>query len=102
MSNPIVPELHRQETEMSKSDVYSLNTEKGMLEHREDAQIPATITEEDENENETGNVGAAAYEKSKTMAEIVSVDRVLHVWTAWLIRYDAIDSRAKPSDLEED
>lgn len=56
---------------MSKSDVYSLNTEKGMLEHREDAVIPATIREEDENdENEHGNVGAAAYEKSKHMAEI--------------------------------
>lgn len=86
---------------MSKSDVYSLNTEKGMLEHREDAVIPATIREEDENdENEHGNVGAAAYEKSKHMAEIVSLDverRSVAVLTRFLS-----DPGTKPRHLAKD
>jgi hypothetical protein len=62
--------LYRQDTELSKSDFASINTEKGLVAHNENVQVPDTISEEDEDAE--GNVGIAAYEKSKQMAEIVS------------------------------
>lgn len=61
------PALYRQESEISKTDT-SIFTEKGVIAHHELVDVPDTITEEDED----GNVGRAAYEKSKTMEELVS------------------------------
>jgi hypothetical protein len=65
------PSLYRQESEISKSDLASIDTEKGLIAHTEEVQVPNTIVEEDEDEG--GNVGVAAYEQSKQMAEIVGV-----------------------------
>ncbi|KAJ9103387.1 hypothetical protein QFC19_004486 [Naganishia cerealis] len=50
---------------MSKTDS-SIMTEKGVLAHHELLAVPETISEEDED----GNVGRAAYEKSKHMEEL--------------------------------
>lgn len=61
------PALYRQESEISKTDT-SIFTEKGVIGHHELVDVPDTITEEDEG----GNVGSAAYEKSKHMEELVS------------------------------
>lgn len=54
---------------MSKTDA-SIFTEKGAVAHHELLAVPETITEGDE--DESGNVGLAAYEKSKHMEELVS------------------------------
>ncbi|GHJ84788.1 hypothetical protein NliqN6_1190 [Naganishia liquefaciens] len=59
------PALYRQESEISKTDT-SIFTEKGVVGHHELVDVPDTITEEDEG----GNVGSAAYEKSKHMEEL--------------------------------
>lgn len=55
---------------MSKSDIGTLDQEKGGYDHRERLDVPGTIAEDDEDTG--GNVGTAEYEKSKHMAEIVS------------------------------
>jgi hypothetical protein len=65
------PELYRQETDFSKSDLETIDHEKGISAHRENINVPHAIPEGDEDED--GNVGQAAYERSKHMAEIVSV-----------------------------
>jgi hypothetical protein len=70
-SAPAAPSLYRQDSDVSKSDYASINTEKGLIAHTEEVQVPNTIAEEDEDEG--GNVGVAAYEQSKQMAEIVGV-----------------------------
>ncbi|KAJ9114603.1 hypothetical protein QFC22_005476 [Naganishia vaughanmartiniae] len=61
------PALYRQESEMSKTDA-SIFTEKGAIAHHELLAVPETISEGDE--DESGNVGLAAYEKSKHMEEL--------------------------------
>ncbi|KAJ9124852.1 hypothetical protein QFC24_002781 [Naganishia onofrii] len=61
------PALYRQESEVSKTDA-SIFTEKGAVAHHELLAVPETITEGDE--DESGNVGLAAYEKSKHMEEL--------------------------------
>ena len=60
----VMPELRRQETEESTWT----DAEKEQVKHIDQANIPHTITEEDEG----GNVGLAAYELSKEQGEIVS------------------------------
>jgi hypothetical protein len=65
------PALYRQESEISKSDVDSVDQEKGYQTHRETVNVPDAIPEDEEDTG--GNVGTAAYEKSKHMAEIVGV-----------------------------
>jgi hypothetical protein len=65
------PTLYRQESEISKSDVDSVDHEKGYQTHRENVNVPDAIPEGDEDTG--GNVGTAAYEKSKHMAEIVGI-----------------------------
>jgi len=67
------PTLYRQESEISKSDIDSVDHEKGFQTHRENVNVPDAIPEGDEDTG--GNVGTAAYEKSKHMAEIVGVRR---------------------------
>lgn len=81
MSHPTsldaLPPLERQETDSSKSDLTSLTTtttivgEKGYAHHIDHVQVPQTIDEE-RDEDADGNVGVAAYEQSKQVAEIVS------------------------------
>jgi hypothetical protein len=68
------PQLYRQETDLSKSDAGTLDQEKAGYDHRENVNVPQTIAEGDEDTG--GNVGTAEYEKSKLMAEIVSLDGV--------------------------
>lgn len=63
------PNLYRHDSELSKTDT-SIFTEKGAVAHHELVDVPQTISEEDED----GNVGRAAYEKSKTMEELVRCD----------------------------
>ncbi len=72
MSNPTAPDLYRQESEISKSDINSLDAKDLSYQHNETVAIPQFETILEDDEHETGNVGAAAYEKSKHMAEIVS------------------------------
>lgn len=66
------PQLYRQETDVSKSDIGTIDGEKGNYDHRETLKVPDTIAEMDEDTG--GNVGIAEYERSKQMAEIVSCD----------------------------
>lgn len=65
------PALYRQESEISKTDT-SIFDEKAVIGHHEVVNVPDTIAEAEE--DESGNVGQAAYEKSKTMEELVSQD----------------------------
>jgi hypothetical protein len=60
-----LPALNRQESDTSQWT----DAEKEQVKHLDHSQIPQTITEEDEG----GNVGLAAYERSKEMGEIVSL-----------------------------
>jgi hypothetical protein len=83
------PILNRQQT--ANSDWSA--EEKGIHKHVEDVHVPDTITEEDEG----GNVGLAAYNKSKEMGEIVSRAR-LDVRPV-LMRSDARD---QPTDSQTD
>ena len=66
------PQLYRQETDVSKSEIGTIDGEKGNYDHRETLKVPDTIAEMDEDTG--GNVGIAEYERSKQMAEIVSCD----------------------------
>lgn len=86
---PPFPVLERQETEFSKSDLASLTTattidnEKGYVAHVDHVQVPQTILESDEDED--GNVGVAAFEASKQVAEITPAEnraivRKLDLW----------------------
>jgi hypothetical protein len=98
MSTP----LYRQDSEFSKSDIDPIDGEKGNYNHREHVRIPHVI--EEENEAETGNVGANEYEKSKHMAKIVSLGFSRSLVTSQVDRsacYMA-DARAKQVYLEED
>lgn len=75
MSHPTsldaLPPLERQETDYSKSDATTIDGEKGYAHHIDHVQVPQTIDEE-RDEDADGNVGVAAYEQSKQVAEIVS------------------------------
>jgi hypothetical protein len=85
------PALYRQESEISKTDT-SIFTEKGVVAHHELVDVPDTITEEDEG----GNVGSAAYEKSKHM-ELVSSQRSIVASRLTRFLSPCLDSR--PSEI---
>jgi hypothetical protein len=59
-----LPELNRQDSDTSQWT----DAEKNDVKHLDQSRVPQTITEEDEG----GNVGLAAYERSKELGEIVS------------------------------
>lgn len=59
-----LPTLNRQDSEISEWT----EAEKNDVKHLDQSRVPQTITEEDEG----GNVGLAAYERSKELGEVVS------------------------------
>jgi len=59
-----LPQLNRQDSDTSEWT----DAEKNDVKHLDQTRVPQTITEEDEG----GNVGLAAYERSKELGEIVS------------------------------
>lgn len=63
-----LPTLARQESEVSD---FTVDNEKGGVKHIDQVAVPDTIAEDDEGPN----VGMAAYEASKQMAEIVRPSR---------------------------
>lgn len=87
------PALYRQESELSKTDA-SIFTEKGAIAHNELLAVPETISEGDE--DESGNVGLAAYEKSKNMEELVSRLRSSHLSQILMTHVDIHRLRRKP------
>lgn len=93
--------LNRETTQSSVTDseFSSINGyEKGSHMEKENAVLPSTIVEDDENED---NVGHAAYLRSKEVAEIVSV-----LSNAPLVLADparrSLDTRAEQGDLAQD